>query len=101
MLGFLKRVWYRINPHHKDRLFCTIFGTEKYKKYALSLYNAVNGSDYNNLSDLEIITLENAVYIKMKNDVAYLISGDMALYEGAIQQAPEKEQQPHLWEKAH
>lgn len=45
------------------------------------MYNAVNGSNYTDLSDLEIITLENVVYIKMKNDAAYLIGGNIALYE--------------------
>ena len=77
----LQRIRYKVNPQVKDRLFCTIFGKEKYKKYALELYNAVNGSEYDDLSDLEIITLSDAVYLKMKNDVAYLISGTIALYE--------------------
>ena len=40
--NWIRRVWYRVNPKHKDRLFCTIFGTEKYKRYALELYNAIN-----------------------------------------------------------
>ena len=79
--NWFKRIWYRINPKHKDRLFCTIFGKEKYKRYALELYNAINGSHYEDLSDLEIVTLTDAVYIKMKNDLAYLISGNIALYE--------------------
>ena len=79
--NWIKKLLYRVNPRHKDRLFCTIFGKERYKKYALELYNAVNGSNYRELSDLEIITLEDALYIKMKNDVAYLISESMALYE--------------------
>ncbi len=79
--NWIRRAWYRINPKHKDRLFCTIFGTEKYKRYALELYNAINGTHYTELSHLEIITLTDAVYIKMKNDVAYLISGTIALYE--------------------
>ena len=79
--NWIKRIWYRINPKHKDRLFCTIYGKEKYKKYALELYNAINGTHYSKLSDLEIITLEDAVYIKMKNDVAYLVSDTIAVYE--------------------
>ncbi len=80
-ISWFRRIWYRINRRHKDKLFCTIFGTEKYKRYALELYNAVNGSHYRDLSDLEIITLENAVYIKMKNDLAYLVSDTIAVYE--------------------
>ena len=79
--SWLRKLWYKINPRHKDRLFCVIFGKEKYKHYALELYNAVNKSHYTNLSDLEIITLEDAVYIKMKNDLAYLIHGCIAVYE--------------------
>ena len=82
-LKWLRRIWFRVNPKYKDRLFCTIFGKEKYKKYALDLYNAVNESNYgyNKLRDLEIISLDDAVYIKMKNDVAYLMAGNIALYE--------------------
>ena len=79
--NFLLKIWYRINPRYKDRLFCKIFGREKHKDYALSLYNAVNHSNYTDQSELEIITLEDAVYIKMKNDVAYLISDNIAVYE--------------------
>ena len=70
-----------INPKYKDQLFCTVFGKEKYKRYALSLYNAVNKSHYTDPSELEIITLENVVYLGMKNDAAYLLAGDVALYE--------------------
>ena len=81
IFNWLRKIWYKINPKHKDRLFCVIFGKEKYKRYALELYNAVNKSHYTNLNDLEIITLEDAVYIKMKNDLAYLISGHIAVYE--------------------
>lgn len=80
-INWFQRVWYRINPKHKDRLFCKIFGREKYKKYSLDLYNAVNHSNYKDPSELELITLEDAVYIKMKNDAAYLISGNIAVYE--------------------
>ncbi len=79
--NFFNRIWYKVNPKHKDRLFCRIFGREKYKKYALSLYNAVNGTNYHDLSKLEIITLEDAIYIKMKNDVAYLMCGTISLFE--------------------
>jgi len=79
--NFFLKIWYRINPRYKDKLFCKIFGREKHKRYALELYNAVNNSSYSDPSMLEIITLEDAVYIKMKNDVAYLMSGNIAVYE--------------------
>ena len=47
----------------------------------LSLYNAVNGSSYENPDVLEIVTLENAVYIGMKNDLAFIVDTGLFLYE--------------------
>ena len=51
----------RVARNHKDRLFRMIF---REKKELLSLYNAVNGTSYTNAEDLEIVTLENAIYVK-------------------------------------
>ena len=36
-----------INKKNKDRLFCFIYGREENKNWTLSLYNAVNDSDFN------------------------------------------------------
>ena len=47
----------------------------------MDLYNAVNNSAYNNINDLEVNTLEDAVYLSMKNDISFLIGGTMNLYE--------------------
>ena len=63
---------------YKDRVFRAVF---KEKKDLLELYNALRGSDYTNPEDLEINTLENAVYMKMKNDLSFLIKGEQKLYE--------------------
>ena len=51
------------------------------RKNLLSLYNAVNQSDYNNPDDLEIVTLENAIYMGMKNDLAFIMDTNLYLYE--------------------
>ncbi|MCR4932760.1 MAG: hypothetical protein K6A29_01035 [Lachnospiraceae bacterium] len=40
------------NKKYKDTLFRKLFGEDK--KAALSLYNAINGSDYTNVDDLEL-----------------------------------------------
>ncbi|MDE7210812.1 MAG: hypothetical protein K2O03_05125, partial [Lachnospiraceae bacterium] len=72
---------YKIHSGYKDRLFCFLFGNEKYKKNALSLYNALNGVDYNDEEELEIVTLKDVIYIRMRNDVAVLLSGNMELWE--------------------
>ena len=51
------------------------------RKNLLSLYNAVSGSHYDDPEKLEIITLENAIYMGMKNDLAFIIGTDLFLYE--------------------
>ena len=45
---------------YKDTLFRMFF---RDKENLLSLYNAVNETDYTDTNDLEITTLENAVYM--------------------------------------
>ena len=61
----------RANRAYKDRLFIKIF---ERREDLLSLYNAVNGSDYQNPDELEITTLDNAIYMRMKNDISFLIT---------------------------
>ena len=68
----------RVARNHKDRLFRIIF---REKKELLSLYNAVNGTSYTNAEDLEIVTLENAIYMNMKNDLAFIMDSYLNLYE--------------------
>ena len=51
------------------------------KRDLLSLYNAVNGTNYQDPEDLEINTLENVIYLKMKNDLSFLVGASMNLYE--------------------
>lgn len=63
---------------YKDTVFRMIF---RNKKELLSLYNAVNDSHYEKEEDLRIVTLENAVYMNMKNDLAFLIDFHLYLYE--------------------
>ena len=63
---------------YKDSLFRMIF---QEKKELLSLYNAINGTQYDNPDELIIITLEDVIYIGWKNDVAFLIQNVLNLYE--------------------
>lgn len=66
------------NREYKDRLFRAVF---KEKRYLLDLYNAVNNTNYQNPDELQVNTLENIIYLSMKNDISFLISGTMNLYE--------------------
>ena len=63
---------------YKDTIFRMLFSD---KKNLLELYNAVSGRHYDNPDDLQIVTLENAVYMGMKNDLAFLLSTGIYLYE--------------------
>lgn len=63
---------------YKDTIFRMLFSD---KKNLLELYNAVSGRHYDNPEDLQIVTLENAVYMGMKNDLAFLLSTGIYLYE--------------------
>ena len=66
------------NRNYKDTVFRMLFSD---KKNLLSLYNAVNSRDYTNPDDLEIVTLENAIYMGMKNDLAFIMDTNLYLYE--------------------
>ena len=69
----------RIQRNVKDRLFRYLF--EKDREALLDLYNALNGTEYRDSSQLEIVTIESAVYVVMKNDLAYILSGTLSMYE--------------------
>ena len=65
-LILLKRLW-SPNRKYKDRLFQRVF---RDKEYLLELYNAINGTTYSNVDDLEITTLEDVIFMSMKNDTS-------------------------------
>ena len=70
-----------INQKHKDRLFSFIFGRDENKQWSLELYNAVNNTTYINPDDVQIFSLENVLYMGMKNDVALIIDDVLSVYE--------------------
>lgn len=63
---------------YKDRVFRMLF---REKKQLLELYNALNGTAYDDEEDLTVNTLENVIYMKMKNDISFILGYDMCLYE--------------------
>ncbi len=71
------------NKHYRDRLFKAIFGrdSEQSKLWRLDLYNALNGTSYTNPDSLEVNTIENVIYMTMKNDISFLVDSQMTLYE--------------------
>ena len=63
---------------YKDSLFRMIFQD---REALLSLYNAINGTCYDQPEELIITTLEDAIYLGWKNDVSFLIQDVLSLYE--------------------
>ena len=67
-----------VRRDYKDTVFRMLFND---KKELLALYNAVNGTHYNNPDDLQITTLEGAIYMQMKNDMSFILELHLELYE--------------------
>ena len=67
-----------VNRIYKDRLYKIIFND---KSELLKLYNAINGTHYDDPAMLTITTLDNAIYMTMENDLSFIIDMRLALYE--------------------
>ena len=68
----------KLRRDYKSRMFTMIFSD---KKELLELYNAVAKRNYNDPELLTINTLENAIYMSMKNDLSFLIDCRVPLFE--------------------
>ena len=66
------------NRNHKDELFRFIFSN---KEAVLSLYNAVNNSDYKEPEAIEFYTMNDFLYMGMKNDLSFLIDWNLNIFE--------------------
>ena len=67
-----------INRTYKDRLFKIIF---EGKKELLSLYNALTGKNYQNPDELEINTIDDVIYMHLKNDMSFILDDWQNLFE--------------------
>lgn len=67
----------------KDRLFKAIFGRDnpQSKQWRLDLYNALRGTSYSDPDALELNTIENVIYLTMRNDISFLVDSQMTLFE--------------------
>ena len=72
------------NREYKSSVFIMLFSDPK---VLLTLYNAVNGTEYKNADDLVINTLEgdsgtvSGVFSGMKNDISFVFHSSLNLYE--------------------
>ena len=67
-----------VNRLYKSRIFAMLYSD---RKDLLDLYNAVGGRHYEDPELLEINTLENAIYMGMKNDLVFIMDMNLYLYE--------------------
>ncbi len=70
--------WLHFNRRYRDVLFRRLF---REKKDLLELYNALNGSSYEDPDELEVVTMEDVIFMKMKNDLSFMIGSSLNLYE--------------------
>ena len=70
-----------VQKNHKDRLFKMIFGRPENREWTLSLYNAVNGTDYDDPELIEFNTLEEVLFMGMKNDLSFMLDCNLSVYE--------------------
>ncbi len=84
----------RANRKYKDSVFRMLFRS---KAALLGLYNALNRTDYQDPELLTVTTLENAIYMNMKNDISFLLDVRLMLSD-AFETGPghEKEEEPSL-----
>ena len=70
-----------VNREYKDRVFKFLFGNPENREWTLALYNAINGSNYDNPNDIQFNTIEDAVYLGMKNDASFIIVNSLSVWE--------------------
>ncbi len=73
------------NRMYKSRIFAMLFSD---RNELLKLYNAINGTSYDDPDLLQVNTLENAVYMSMQNDVSFIIDMRLNLYEHQLTYSP-------------
>lgn len=74
----MKTTTVTVNRNHKDTVFRKLFSD---KNALLSLYNALFNTEYTDPNELTVVTLENAIYMKQKNDLACIIDLRLTLIE--------------------
>ena len=61
----------KTNRNYKDSVFTKLFGHDE--KIILELYNAIQGTDYDKETPIEIATLDDVLFLDWLNDIAFVI----------------------------
>ena len=73
---------------YKDNVFCMLY---REKENLLDLYNALRGSNYTNVDNLQVTTLNGGSYMKYKNDASFVLNMSLYMFE---QQSSKNENMP-------
>ncbi len=66
------------NREYKSDVFSMLM---EEKENALSLYNAINGSNYTDPGMVEICMLEKGVSLSVRNDASFILDSNLSIYE--------------------
>jgi len=66
------------NREYKSDVFSMLMEDPR---YALEVYNVLNGSNIEDPSVVEIVTLARGISLSVRNDAAFIIDTDMSIYE--------------------
>ena len=66
----------RVNRRYKDRVFTKLFNDPK---RALSLYNALTGSNYSSDTPIIVNTIQNTLTVGKFNDLSFVIDGKLVI----------------------
>lgn len=70
-----------VRREYKDRVFKDLFGGEKGRRNAMELYNALGGGPVSNPEELQVLTVDNALYMGWKDDISFLVGDEIVLWE--------------------
>ncbi|MCD8150463.1 MAG: hypothetical protein LUE92_13100 [Clostridiales bacterium] len=66
------------NREYKSDVFSMLM---EYPEKALSVYNALNGSDYRDPSKVRMFKLEHSIQLSIRNDASFIVDSYLSLYE--------------------
>lgn len=66
------------NREYKSAVFSMLMED---KANALQVYNALNGSSYDDPEKVEIVNLESGISLSIRNDAAFIVDADINIYE--------------------
>ena len=68
----------RVNRRYKDTVFRMLFSEPE---HLLSLYNALSRRHYTDVSQFQFRTLDDAIYMNVKNDISFIFHSQLFLWE--------------------